>query len=149
MKWKKTLPCDGFNYNSLREAGLNDTEENGVWVMGGEADRLWIRYCCWCNRGRQLSENANSTSWSNQKILCSVIETELKGAESWAWNVRAGKKTKIDRAERSRPDFAPRDWRSLNIFSLRVTGVCEMAFGMGRRSNCVQHHLPQALAVTQ
>lgn len=59
---EKTLPCNGFNYDLLREAGMNDTKENGVWVMGGEADRLSIRYCCWCDWGRQLSESVNSTS---------------------------------------------------------------------------------------
>lgn len=145
---EKTLPCNGFNYDLLREAGLNDTKENGVWVMGGEADRLSIRYCCWCDWGRQLSESVNSTSRSNQKTPCRVIETELKRAESWAWNIRAARE-KIDRAERSRPDFMPRDGRSPDIFSLRATEVCEMAYGMGRRNNCAQHHLRKALAVAE
>lgn len=64
---EETLPCDGFNYNSLREVGLNDTKENGVWVMGGDADRLQIRYRCWCDQDRQLPENANYASRSNEK----------------------------------------------------------------------------------
>lgn len=90
---EKTIPCNGFKYDLLWEVGLNDAKENGVWVMGEEADRLWIRYCCWCDQRRQLSENANSTSWSNQKSPFRITEAELKGAESWAWNIPAGKET--------------------------------------------------------
>lgn len=103
-----------------------------VW-WEGMLDRLWIRYCCWCNGGRQLSGNA--TFPSSPRKPCRVIDTRVKEVETWTWITSFGKEAeKTDRAERSRPDVLPRGWMSLGIFSLGVTGVCKIMYGVERRN---------------
>lgn len=96
-------------------------------------DRLWSRYCCWCIGGRQLSGNAAFPS--SLRKPCRVIDTRMKEVETWTWITSVGKETEgTDRAERSGPDVLPRGWMSLGIFSLGMTEVCKITYGVERRN---------------